>query len=152
MIRRADIEGLKSDVATKAWPPQVTFLTPLGGTELSARKVSMSHAFTVRICTKNQDQENFCPFAARKVSVLAELALGHLRHRLTDVSPQLNSPPDTVSDRGRESASPWLTWHKTKLNLTQQIYNFYFFKLSEQFAKNQNTKSFLVSKDDISWM
>jgi len=35
-------------------------------------------------------------FALREVSVLAELAFGHLRYSLTDVPPQSNSPPDTV--------------------------------------------------------
>ena len=46
---------------------------------------------------------SFCPFALREVSVLAELALGHLRYRLTDVPPQSNSPPGTVfrADRRR---------------------------------------------------
>ena len=39
---------------------------------------------------------SFCPFTLREVSVLAELTLGHLRYRLTDVPPQSNSPPDTV--------------------------------------------------------
>ena len=46
---------------------------------------------------------SFCPFALREVSVLAELTLGHLRYRLTDVPPQSNSPPDTVfrADHGQ---------------------------------------------------
>jgi len=41
------------------------------------------------------------PFAPREISVLAELALGHLRYRLTDVPPQPNSPPDSVFDTDR---------------------------------------------------
>lgn len=56
----------------------------------------MGPAFAVRIRTENQDQASFCPFTLREVSVLAELALGHLRYLLTDVPPQSNSPPDTV--------------------------------------------------------
>lgn len=46
--------------------------------------------------TEHQDQASFCPFALREVSVLAELALGHLRYSLTDVPPQSNSPPGSV--------------------------------------------------------
>ena len=48
------------------------------------------------IRTENQNQVSFCPFTLREVSVLTELALGHLRYLLTDVPPQSNSPPDTV--------------------------------------------------------
>ena len=46
--------------------------------------------------TEHRDQASFCPFALREVSVLAELALGHLRHSLTDVPTQSNSPPGSV--------------------------------------------------------
>ena len=46
--------------------------------------------------TEHLDQASFCPFALREVSVLAELALGHLRYSLTDVPPQSNSPPGSV--------------------------------------------------------
>ncbi|KAJ8897839.1 hypothetical protein PR048_003192 [Dryococelus australis] len=38
----------------------------------------------------------FALFAPREVSVLVELALGHLRYHLTDVPPQPNSPPGSV--------------------------------------------------------
>lgn len=61
----------------------------------------MGHAFAVRALTESRDQASFCPFAPREVSVLAELALGHLRYRLTDVPPQSNSPPDAVLGAGR---------------------------------------------------
>ncbi|XP_014485480.1 PREDICTED: putative uncharacterized protein ART2 [Dinoponera quadriceps] len=77
MIGRADIEGSKSDVAMNAWPPQASYPC-----------VSMR--------TEHRDQASFCPFALREVSVLAELALGHLRYSLTDVPPQSNSPPGSV--------------------------------------------------------
>jgi len=43
-------------------------------------------AFAVSMRTAHRDQASFCPFALREVSVLAELALGHLRYSLTDVS------------------------------------------------------------------
>ncbi|KRY43785.1 Uncharacterized protein T03_13750 [Trichinella britovi] len=87
MIGRADIEGSKSNVAMNAWPPQASY--PCGP------------AFTVCIRTENQDQASFCPSAPREVSVLPELALGHLRYRLTGVPPQSNSPPGTVPGAGR---------------------------------------------------
>ncbi|XP_061942872.1 uncharacterized protein LOC133667675 [Apis cerana] len=98
MIGRADIEGSKSDVAMNAWPPQASYPC-----------VSMR--------TEHRDQASFCPFALREVSVLAELALGHLRYSLTDVLPQSNSPPGSVleSDHagvflaiGREDLTPLL--------------------------------------------
>lgn len=100
MIGRADIEGSKSDVAMNAWPPQASY--PCGNfsdtscLKLLKSKGSIGPAFAVRIRTENQDQASICPFAPREVSVLAELALGHLRYLLTDVPPQSNSPPDTV--------------------------------------------------------
>ena len=53
--------------------------------------------------TEHRDQASFCPFALREVSVLAELALGHLRYFLTDVPPQSNSPPDAVVKADRKS-------------------------------------------------
>ncbi|GBP52897.1 Putative uncharacterized protein ART2 [Eumeta japonica] len=77
MIGRADIEGSKSDVAMNAWPPQASYPC-------------------VPMRTEHLDQASFCPFAPREVSVLAELALGHLRYSLTDVPPQSNSPPGSV--------------------------------------------------------
>ena len=105
MIGRADIEGSKSNVAMDAWLPQASY--PCGNfsdtscLKPSKSKGSIGHAFAVCIRTENQDQASFCPFALREVSVLAELALGHLRYRLTDVPPQSNSPPDTVFGAGR---------------------------------------------------
>ncbi|XP_046828826.1 uncharacterized protein LOC124428609 [Vespa crabro] len=85
MIGRADIEGSKSDVAMNAWPPQASY--PCG---------SIGRAFAVSMRTEHRDQASFCPFALREVSVLAELAIGHLRYSLTDVPPQSNSPPGSV--------------------------------------------------------
>uniref|UniRef100_A0A0M3IV08 Regulator of rDNA transcription 14 n=1 Tax=Ascaris lumbricoides TaxID=6252 RepID=A0A0M3IV08_ASCLU len=54
----------------------------------SNSKGSIGHAFAVSIFTGNQDQTSFCPFALQEVSVLSELALGHLRYDLTNVPPQ----------------------------------------------------------------
>ncbi|VDM08689.1 unnamed protein product [Wuchereria bancrofti] len=81
--------------------PVVTFLTPLARNLLKNSKGSIGHAFAVCIRTGNQDQASFCPFTLREVSVLSELALGHLRYVLTDVPPQSNSPPDTVFGASR---------------------------------------------------
>ncbi|XP_076324580.1 uncharacterized protein LOC143232721 [Tachypleus tridentatus] len=90
-----------------AWPPQASY--PCGNfsdtfcLKLIMSKGSIGLAFAVRIRTENQDQASICPFALREVSVLPELALGHLPYLLTDVPPQSNSPPDTVlgADRAR---------------------------------------------------
>ena len=60
-------------------------------------KGSIGHAFTVCNRTENQNQASFSPFGPHEISVLIELTLGHLRYHLTDVPPQPNSPPDTVS-------------------------------------------------------
>ncbi|CAE1266925.1 unnamed protein product [Acanthosepion pharaonis] len=95
--------------------PVVTFLTPLGGTELSARKGSMGHAFAVRIRTENRDRASFLPFALREVFVLADLALGHLRYRLTDVPPQSNSPLGT--QEGRRATCP--LFHRVSEEMTK---------------------------------
>ena len=105
MIGRADIEGSKSNVAMNAWLPQASY--PCGNFsdtscfKLRKSKGSLGHAFTVCIHTENQNQASICPSALREVSVLAELALGHLRYHLTDVPPQSNSPPDAVVGAGR---------------------------------------------------
>ena len=45
---------------------------------------------------KIKNQMSFYPFILRKISVLTELILGHLRYYLTDVPPQPNSQPDNV--------------------------------------------------------
>lgn len=66
-------------------------------------KGSLGHAFAVSLRTEKRNQAGFCPSAPCEVSVLAELALGHLRYRLTDVPPQSNSPSGGVlgTDRAR---------------------------------------------------
>lgn len=100
MIGRADIEGSKSNVAMNAWLPQASY--PCGNFsdtscwKLSKPKGSIGLAFAVPMLTGHRDQASFCPFALREVSVLAELALGHLRYSLTDVPPQSNSRPGSV--------------------------------------------------------
>ncbi|KFD59923.1 hypothetical protein M514_27894 [Trichuris suis] len=91
MIGRPDIEGSKSIVAMGAWLPQASypcgnFSAPLTG--------SIGHAFAVSIRTGSQNQVSFCPFTPGEAFVLAELTLGHLRYRLTDVPPQSNFGAD----------------------------------------------------------
>ena len=49
-----------------------------------------------------------CPWALHVVSVHAELTLGHLRYRLTDVPPQSNSPSDSVLGTGCRPVAPAL--------------------------------------------
>ena len=105
MIGRADIEGSKSNVAMNAWLPQASY--PCGNfsdtscLKLSRPKGSLGPAFTVCIRTENQNQASIWPYPLREVSVLSELALGHLRYSLTDVPPQSNSPPDAVDEADR---------------------------------------------------
>jgi hypothetical protein len=100
MIRRADIEESKSNVAMNAWLPQASY--PCGNfsdtstCNFRKRKGSIGHNFLARIRTENQRQASFSPFGPHEISVLIELTLGHLRYRLTDVPPQPNSPPDYV--------------------------------------------------------
>ena len=62
----------------------------------SKGKGSISHAFAVRIRTENTHQAIIPPVGPHKISVLIEVALGHLRYHLTNVPPQPNSPPDIV--------------------------------------------------------
>ena len=100
MIGRADIEGSKSNVAMNAWLPQASY--PCGNFSDTSSwkhprpKGSIGHAFTVYTHTESQNQASFSPFSLREISVLTELALGHLRYRLADVPPQPNSPLDYV--------------------------------------------------------
>ena len=100
MIGRADIEGSKSNVAMNAWLPQASY--PCGNfSDTSSWKFlrpqgSIGHAFTVCIRTENQNQASFSPFGQHEISVLIELALGHLRYYFIDVPPQPNSQPDCV--------------------------------------------------------
>ncbi|KAG8155864.1 hypothetical protein JTE90_008713 [Oedothorax gibbosus] len=111
MIGRADIEGSKSNVAMNAWLPRASY--PCGNSsdtsciKLVKSKGSIGLLSQVRIHTENQDQASFFPFALREVSVLAELALGHLRYHLTDVPPQPNNPPESVlgADRALQGGS-----------------------------------------------
>ena len=91
-----------------AWLSQASYpcgnFSDTSSLKLLETKRSIGHAFTVCIRTENQNQASFYPFVPREISVLTELALGHLHYRLTDVPPQPNSPPDIVFDSDRPSA------------------------------------------------
>ena len=105
MIRRADIEESKSNVAMNAWLPQASYpcgnFSDTSSCNLRNPKGSIGHVFTVCIHTENQNQASFSPFSLHEISVLTELTLGHLRYLLTDVPPQPNSQPDYVFHTGR---------------------------------------------------
>jgi hypothetical protein len=83
MIGRADIEGSKSNVAMNAWLPQASY--PCGNFSDTSNskpprfKGSIGHTFVVRIRTENRNQASFSPFGLHEISVLIELAVGHLR-------------------------------------------------------------------------
>ena len=79
----------------------VTFLIPLVKSLLQLTRGSIGPAFAARNHTENLGQANICPFALREVSVLTELALGHLRYHFADVPPQSNSPPDSVPSKAQ---------------------------------------------------
>jgi len=100
MMRRADIEGSKSNVALDAWLPQASYpcgnFSGTSGRKFNAHKGSIGHGFPVRLHTEKQNQASFCPFALRVVSVDTELALGQLCYCFTVVPPQSNSPPAGV--------------------------------------------------------
>ncbi|CAE1225182.1 unnamed protein product [Acanthosepion pharaonis] len=109
----------KSDVATNAWPPQASY--PCGNfSDISRRNGALRSEridgprFRGPYSYENRDRASFCNFARREVSVLAELALGHLRYTLTDVLPQSNSLPGTVPrlmfERGPQSCWSSRRW------------------------------------------
>ena len=83
-----------------AWLPQASY--PCGNFSDTScitsgySKGSIGRAFAVFIHTENQNQVSIFPFTLRNVSFVAQLTLGHLRYRLTDVPPQSNSPPVKV--------------------------------------------------------
>ena len=121
MVRRADIEESKSYVAMNAWQPQASY--PCGNfsdtstCSFRKRKGSIGQHFCARIRTENQRQASFSPFSLHKISVLIELALGHLRYRLTDVPPQPNSPPDYVISTTHPRQAPSLSLKLAKCEM-----------------------------------
>ncbi len=100
MIGRADIEGSKSNVDWDSWLPQISYpcgnFSDTSGLKLLKAKGSLGHAFTVCICTENQNQLSFSPYGLQEISVLFELNLGQLRCCLAVVPPQPNRPLNPV--------------------------------------------------------
>jgi len=82
MIGRADIEGSKSNVAMNAWLPQISY--PCGKFSDTPRrnfcfaKGSIGHAFTTLSAFERKSKAIFSPFSPHKISVLIEIAFGHL--------------------------------------------------------------------------
>jgi hypothetical protein len=82
MIGRADIEGSKSNVAMNAWLPQISY--PCGKFSDTPRrnfcfaKGSIGHAFTTLSAYERKSKAIFSPFSPHKISVLIEIAFGHL--------------------------------------------------------------------------
>ena len=100
-LGRADIEGSKSDVAMDAWPPQASY--PCGNYSDTSgmicsyfwqkpRKGSLALLSQSRFILKIVNQASLYACVLREISVPTELALGHLRCRVTDMPPQPNSP------------------------------------------------------------
>ena len=114
MIGRADIEESKSNVAMIAWLPQASYpcgnFSDTSSLKLLKAKGSIGHAFAVCIRTGNQNQASFSPFGQREISVLSELAIGHLCYLLTDVPPQPNSLPDYVPYTARKLKARTTKW------------------------------------------
>jgi len=105
MMRRADIEGSKSNVALDAWLPQASYpcgnFSGTSSSKFARHKGSIGHGFPVRFNTEEQNQARFYPFIPRHVSVVPERALGHVCYCFTRVPPQSNSPFAIVFHSGR---------------------------------------------------
>ena len=86
-------------------------------------KGSIGLAFTVHTRTEIPDQASLSPYALHEISVLVELALGHLRYHLTDVPPQSNSPPESVlgCQRGKGRRKSTLTRSTLNLRVSQVL-------------------------------
>jgi len=78
--------------------------------EFPPHKGSLGRAFTACTVTGGASQASFYPYVIHEISVLVELALGHLCYHVADVPPQPNSPSETVPgtarryDRGRNAS------------------------------------------------
>ncbi len=110
MIGRADIEGSKSNVDWDSWLPRISYpcgnFSDTSSLKLLKAKGSLGHAFTVCICTGNQNQLSFSPYGLQEISVLFELNIGQLRYCLAVVPPQPNHQLNSVFrfDRRRKTS------------------------------------------------
>ncbi|CAN6484042.1 unnamed protein product [Victoria cruziana] len=104
----SDLEAFSHNPAHGSFAPLAFQPSAIANCVNQRSKGSIGHAFTVRICTGNQNQTSFYPFVPHEISVLVELILGHLHYLLTDVPPQPNSPPDNVFCPDRPAQGrPW---------------------------------------------
>ncbi len=110
MIGRADIEGSKGNVDWDSWLPRISYpcgnFSDTSSLKLLKAKGSLGHAFTVCICTENQNQLSFSPYGLQEISVLFELNIGQLRYCLAVVPPQPNHQLNSVFrfDRRRKTS------------------------------------------------
>ena len=107
---------------------------------------TIDHVFTICIRNENQNQTSFHPFGPHDIFVLIELTLGHLRHHLTDVPPQSNSPPDNVlrTDHSGSSKLPLalrLLSHFTRRVQTNHC------KMQKQYSKLSMTGCLTLDSD-----
>ena len=90
----------------------VTFLTPLASNS-DTTKGSLGHGFPFCTHTESTNQMDFCPYALNEISVLMESTLGHLCYYLTDVPPQPNSPPVTVTGQSHSRGTDYFLLETT---------------------------------------
>jgi hypothetical protein len=78
-----------------AWLPQASYpcgnFSVTSNLNISGSKGSISHSFKVSAVVPNTNPADISPFGPRKISVLTESSLGHLRCSVADVPPQPNS-------------------------------------------------------------
>ncbi|KAG8380496.1 hypothetical protein BUALT_Bualt06G0021500 [Buddleja alternifolia] len=105
----SDLEAFSHNPAHVSFAPlafQLSAMTNCANQRFLSYKGSLGHAFTVHICTGNQNQMSFYPSIPHEIFVLVELILGHLHYLLTDVLPQPNSLPDNVSSLDWPAEAP----------------------------------------------
>jgi len=95
--------GVDHSLKVNGYPVQAVFYPCGNFSDTSNLKLLKTKGLIGHACirTENHNQVSFYPFVPCEISVLAELALGHLRYHLTDVPPQPNSRPDSVFDMDR---------------------------------------------------
>ena len=107
-IRRADIEGSKSNVDMSSWLPQASY--PCGNFSDTSRynnsrlEGSLGLAFTACTGTGCTSQNSFYPYVLRNVSVVSELLFGHVGYCFRHVPPQPNSLQINVDCLNRQKA------------------------------------------------
>ena len=105
MIKKVNIEELKSNVVMNAWLSQVNYFcdnfSDIFNLKFRETKKSINHIFMICIHTENQNQEDFYSFVLLKIFVFHEFLLKHLRYDLTNVPPQSNFSFNNVFNSNR---------------------------------------------------